>query len=207
MRTSRLEAFSDGVFAVAITLLFFNLKVPDLSNGNLGHALANQWPSYLAFVISFFTIGVCWVNHNSIFDRVSVADRALLFTNLGLLLGIVCIPFTTSLAATWYNQKSNAKLAIAIYCANWVLVSLFFMLILGHLYTHEHLAERSKGVTIKSLLSKGYIGLTAYIVATLMALISPVVAYLICAFLIVFFVFGVHQEELVIKEVQEEHNL
>jgi uncharacterized membrane protein len=98
VKPSRLEAFSDGVFAVAITLLVFNLKVPDIATGHLSRELGHQWPSYLAYVISFFSIGICWVNHHSILDRVAMADRELLFINLGLLLGIVSIPFTTSWA-------------------------------------------------------------------------------------------------------------
>ena len=101
MKPSRLEAFSDGVFAVAITLLIFNLKVPEIATGHLSRALGHQWPSYLAYLISFLSIGICWVNHHSILDRVAMADRELLFINLAVLFGIVTIPFTTSLAALW----------------------------------------------------------------------------------------------------------
>lgn len=97
MKPNRLEAFSDGVFAVAITLLVFNLKVPEVGSGSLSSALGHQWPSYLAYLISFSTIGICWVNHNSMLDRVVMADRDLLFIHLHLLIGIVTIPFTTSL--------------------------------------------------------------------------------------------------------------
>ena len=194
MKPSRMEAFSDGVFAVAITLLVFNLKVPDVALGHLGRALGNQWPSYVAYVISFLSIGVCWVNHHSILDRVVVVDRNLLFTNLGLLLGIVSIPYTTSLAAAWFNQGSHAKLAVGIYCANWVYVSGFFMLTIHHLMDHEHLSSSATGITLKSLLRKGYIGIISYLLATLCALVYPVLAFSICLILAAYYVFGVAEE-------------
>lgn len=194
MKPSRMEAFSDGVFAVAITLLVFNLKVPDVSSGHLSRALGSQWPSYVAYVISFLSIGVCWVNHHSILDRVVVVDRNLLFTNLGLLLGIVSIPYTTSLAAEWFDQGSHAKLAVGIYCANWVYVSGFFMLTIHHLMDHEHLSASASGITLKSLLRKGYIGIISYLLATLCALVYPVVAFSICLLLAAYYVFGVAEE-------------
>ena len=194
MKPSRLEAFSDGVFAVAITLLVFNLKVPELGSGHLSRSLGNQWPSYLAYVISFLSIGICWVNHHSILDRVAVADRELLFINLGLLLGIVSIPFTTSIAAIWYNQGSDARWAVGIYCANWVFVSVTYTLLTHHLMGHEHLSSQATGVTLISLQRKGYLGIGAYIIALIVSFIAPIVAFLICLALAIYYVFGVHQE-------------
>ena len=195
MKPSRLEAFSDGVFAVAITLLVFNLKVPEVAAGHLSSALWKEWPSYLAFILSFLSIGICWVNHHSIFDRLVVVDRELLFTNLGLLLGIVFIPFSTSLGANWYNQGSNAKWAAAVYCANWVYVSSFFILTIYHLRSHEHLSSNLSGSSLRSLHRKGIVGFSAYILATIMAFIYPAIAFLLCLGLALFYVFGVQQEE------------
>ncbi len=194
MKPSRLEAFSDGVFAVAITLLVFNVKVPDVASGNLGKSLGHEWPSYLAYLISFLSIGICWVNHHSIFDRVAMADRELLFANLGLLLGIVAIPFSTSLAATWINQGSNAKWAITVYCGIWVYTSAMYILIIRHLMEHEHLSANVTGVTLKSLLRKGYIGITIYILATIVAAFYPVAAFIMCFTLVFYYVIGVQQE-------------
>ena len=196
MKPSRLEAFSDGVFAVAITLLVFNLKVPDVAGGHLRNALGHQWPSYIAYVISFLSIGICWVNHHSILDRIAMADRELLFINLALLLGIVSIPFTTSLAAIWYNQGTNAKWAIGIYCANWVYVSATYILLIRHLMGHEHLATHATGLTLQSLLRKGLFGIVAYLVALVVSLIAPIVAFFICLALAVYFVFGVQGEAM-----------
>ena len=199
MKPSRLEAFSDGVFAVAITLLVFNLKVPAIiasAHHDLGRQIAHDWPSYFAYLMSFLSIGICWVNHHSIFDRVEIVDRALLFTNLGLLLGIASIPFSTSLAAAWYNQGSDGKTAVAIYCGIWVYTSIFFMLIIYHLMAHEHLSVVITGVTLKSLKRKGFIGLAIYLIATGLSFVSPITAFLICFCLGIYYIFGIEQESV-----------
>src|ERR1041385_8087175 len=96
MSTGRLEAFSDGVFSIAATLLVLELHVPDIGSG-LGQALLAQWPSYLTYVTSFATIGIIWVNHHSLFEHVRQVDRPLLFLNLLLLITGSLIPFPTSL--------------------------------------------------------------------------------------------------------------
>ena len=205
MKPSRLEAFSDGVFAVAITLLVFNLKVPDIASGHLSRELGHQWPSYLAYVISFFSIGICWVNHHSILDRVAMADRELLFINLALLLGIVSIPFTTSLGAVWYKDGSDGKLAVGIYCLNWVYVSATYILLIRHLMGHAHLSANSTGVTLQSLQRKGFIGIIAYAIATFLSLFLPVLAFLVCLVLAMYYVFGVADEAVSEEASRESH--
>lgn len=81
MDTNRLEAFSDGVFAIAITLLVLDIRVP-LSNAALGRALLNLWPSYLAYAISFIVIGAIWINHHAMFERVVRTDQTFLLLNV-----------------------------------------------------------------------------------------------------------------------------
>ena len=188
MKSNRLEAFSDGVFAVALTLLIFNIKVPDVAQGHLYKALSHNWPSYFAFLVSFFSIGVCWVNHHSIFDRVAIVDRKLLYVNLALLLGIVLIPFSTSLAAAWYRQGTDSKSAVAIYCAIWVYTSVMYVTILRHLLDHEHLAVNVSRVNLKMILRKSYVGISVYITATALAFVFPVVAFLLCLSFITYYV-------------------
>jgi len=195
MKPGRLEAFSDGVFAVAITLLVFNLKVPTTADGGLGRALGHQWPSYFAYVISFLSIGICWVNHHSILDRVVVADRELLFINLGLLLGIVSIPYSTSLAATWINHGVDSKWALGLYSGIWVYVSSMYILLIRHLMSHDHLASDFKGVTLKTLLRKGIIGLVIYFFAFLSALLFPLISLAICFILAAYYVVGVNETD------------
>ena len=96
--TARVEAFSDGVFAVAITLLILEIKVPGYE-GDLGAKLLLQWPSYLAFVISFAFIGVMWINHHRLFTHIRKSDDMLLMLNLALMFSVCIVPFTTALLA------------------------------------------------------------------------------------------------------------
>jgi uncharacterized membrane protein len=116
MDRGRLEAFSDGVFAVAITLLALNLAVKPPGNGTLAHLLAQQWPGYAAYLISFFTIGIIWVNHHMLVSNVLVVTRLLLFLNLVLLLFVVLIPVATATVADYLADGGfDAKLAVAVY--------------------------------------------------------------------------------------------
>src|SRR5947207_15849922 len=112
-QTGRLESFSDGVFAVAITLLVFNLQVPHLPTGAisvpaLGSALFKQWPSYLTFMTSFATILIMWSSHHSIFKLVYRADTPFLFANGLLLLLVTVVPFPTSLLAQYLTTPPAA---------------------------------------------------------------------------------------------------
>jgi uncharacterized membrane protein len=116
MSRGRLEAFSDGVFAVAITLLALNLAVKGPGHGTLAYQLAHQWPGYLAYLISFFTIGIIWVNHHTLVANVAVVTRTLLFLNLVLLLFVVLIPVATGTVADYLADGGfDAKLAVAVY--------------------------------------------------------------------------------------------
>ena len=99
MDRGRLEAFSDGVFAVAITLLALNLAIGGPSNVTLAAKLADHWPAFAAYAVSFVTIGIIWVNHHALFKNFSEIDRTLLFVNLLLLFFVVSIPFATSTIA------------------------------------------------------------------------------------------------------------
>jgi uncharacterized membrane protein len=118
VNSSRLEAFSDGVFAVAITLLALDLTVDGRGHGTLAHQLGHHWPSFAAYAVSFFVIGITWVNHHDLFTTFARVDRALLFLNLLLLMFIVAIPFATSTMATYFTQGgTDAHLAAALYAA------------------------------------------------------------------------------------------
>ena len=112
MRTDRTETFSDGVFAIAITLLVLEIRTP-VHSEDLWHDLGQLWPSYVGFVVSFFTIGVIWVNHHSQFERFVRADRTLLFLNLLLLFWVAFIPFPTALVAEYLRDGSTSAQHIA----------------------------------------------------------------------------------------------
>jgi uncharacterized membrane protein len=116
--TSRLEAFSDGVFAVAITLLILEIRVPHLpieSNGNLLVSPGRLWPSFLAFVLSFFVVLLIWINHHELFGMVNRVDRVLMFANGSLLLMVTFIPFSTAMLARYFGSPA-ANTAVVFYC-------------------------------------------------------------------------------------------
>jgi uncharacterized membrane protein len=130
--TGRLEAFSDGVFAIAITLLVLEIRPPRTENG-LWQGLVNEWPSFAAYITSFFIIGIMWVNHHSMFRSIVRADRVLLFLNLLLLLWMTLIPFPTGLVAEHLRAGgSDAAVAEAVYSANLTLAAIAFSLIWMH---------------------------------------------------------------------------
>src|SRR5215470_8105680 len=111
MERGRTEAFSDGVIAIAITLLVLDIKVPPVGeNGvSLGSALIRQWPSYAAYAISFLTIGVVWMNHHATFRRLREVDHCVLLLNLLLLLNIGILPWSTSLIAAYLIEPHGGR--------------------------------------------------------------------------------------------------
>lgn len=130
MEKSRLEAFSDGVFAIAITLLALDLTVPMVGQGHLAGALGDEWPRIAAYLVSFAVIGIIWINHHTIFRMVREVDRLLLVLNLGLLLTVVTLPFSTNLFATYLRQGGdNSHIAAAVYSADMLAMAVAFSVI------------------------------------------------------------------------------
>ena len=128
MSTNRLEAFSDGVIAVAVTLLVLNIEVPAPGSGHsLGHELLHQWPTYAAYVTSFITIGIIWINHHAMISRLGRADHTILMLNLLLLLSIGVLPFGTNLIATYLREGHGENLAAAIYAGLFLAMSIAFV--------------------------------------------------------------------------------
>jgi uncharacterized membrane protein len=118
MDRGRLEAFSDGVFAVAITLLALGLSVKGPGYGSLAHQLGHAWPAFVAYVISFFTVGIIWVNHHALVSNIVGVDRVLLFLNLLLLLFVVMVPFATGTVAEYLARGGfDSRVAVAVYGA------------------------------------------------------------------------------------------
>jgi TMEM175 potassium channel family protein len=140
--TGRLEAFSDGVFAVAITLLALNLAVtpPGPGQPTLAAKLAEHWPAFAAYVVSFATIGIIWVNHHTLFKNISEIDRRLMFVNLLLLFFVVSIPFATSTFADYLRASGgDAALAGAIYQGVFEGMSISFTLLFWWAIKRGHL--------------------------------------------------------------------
>ncbi|WP_374008289.1 TMEM175 family protein [Leifsonia sp. LS-T14] len=134
MKLSRLEAFSDGVLAVAITLLVLDLHVTPDSKLSLAQQLADEWPSFAAYALSFFVIGVIWVNHHAVTELVARVDRRLMFYNLLLLLFVSTIPFTTSTLASFLeHDDQDSRVAALLYGASMEGMAISFTLILAHI--------------------------------------------------------------------------
>ncbi|GHO88652.1 TMEM175 family protein [Dictyobacter formicarum] len=192
--TGRLESFSDGVFAVAITLLVFNLQVPHLPGAisvpALGSALLARWPSYLTFMTSFATILIMWVSHHSLFKLVYRTNTPFLFANGLLLLLVTVVPFPTSLVAQ-YLITPAAPLACAVYAGVFVVINVAYNL-LWWAATHQrrllHPAVTSHQV--KSVTRNQLLGLPLYLLATLLAFWNPYVSLGLCSCLWIFWAFA-----------------
>lgn len=179
--TGRVEAFSDGVMAIAITLLVLDLKVPPLetvTNGGLVEALALRWPSYVAYLAAFLTIGIIWLNHRTLVDRIARFDARLHWLNLLLLLGVATLPWPTALVAEYVQRGgADAAAATALYGLLATLMSLPWGFIWRHLADRPELMEPGYSAAYaRAEWKRGSIGVPIYAVATLVALVLPLVA-------------------------------
>jgi TMEM175 potassium channel family protein len=175
--TSRLEAFSDGVFAIAITLLILEIKVPTAdevhSADGLWLALAERWPNYVGYVLSFLVIGVMWTNHHAIFEYLKRIDRALIITNLFLLMGVSFLPFPTAVLADHLTNPSTRVAATAFYGATLVFTSITFNLLWWLGRRHRRFVETSMPAQGMRTITRRYaIGLVGYVVATCLAFVN-----------------------------------
>jgi uncharacterized membrane protein len=124
--TARIEAFSDGVFAIAITLLIIEVHVPAREHAEtLGHELLRIWPSYLGYLTSFLTIGVMWINHHYVFELIDRVDRTMLLLNTLLLMLIAFVPFPTAVLAQ-FIETGGARAAAVLYGATLTLTALTY---------------------------------------------------------------------------------
>jgi uncharacterized membrane protein len=183
---ARLEAFSDGIFAIAATLLVLDLGVPK-TGSSLLEGLLHQWPAYAAYATSFLTIGIIWVNHHAVLERLERVDRGLLFLNLILLLFVALIPFPTKVLAQYLQSGgADAHVAAAAYGVAMILMGLSFS-ILNYYATARGLMAGHERLTFSQQV-RFSIGLLMYAVGTGVALIDARIALLIYAALAVYYV-------------------
>lgn len=182
-RTGRVEAFSDGVIAVAITLLVLDLRVPQPAGGaSLAHQLGQLWPNYLAYVISFLAIGIMWINHHSTLRRLAAVDHSVLVLNLLLLMCIVALPFTTSLFATYLDAPAGGRQAAVVYAGSFLVTSMVFFALQCLLLTRrphllrEPLTPRQQ----RSILLRSAVAAPAYLLAALVGLLTPYLTLAVC---------------------------
>lgn len=187
----RVEAFSDGVLAVAITLLVLDLHVDAGSRAaSLAEQLGERWPSFAAYVVSFFVIGVIWVNHHAVFSLLAKVDRTLLFYNLLLLMFVTTIPFTTAtLADNLQGDTADVRVAVLLYGASMVGMSISFRSIL-HRMVHKNLlihpVDRATG---RKAINRFGLGTVVYPVVVVVGLFAPVVMLVLYAALTAFYMF------------------
>ena len=188
MSRGRLEAFSDGVFAVAITLLALNLAVAGPGHGTLAHQLASRWPSFAAYAVSFATIGIIWVNHHGVFKTFAAIDRVLVFLNLLLLFFVVLIPFATTTFATYLRGGGgDAHLAGAIYCLVFECLSIAFFLVFWYPIRRGLLERPIPPEAERAAVARFCLGSAGYLVAIGVAFVSPTAALAINGLLAVYY--------------------
>jgi len=188
----RLEAFSDGVFAIVITLLAFDLKRPDVgADASLASALWDQWPAYLAYFVGFLQIGVMWLNHHRLFHQVRAVDGVLLVLNLNLLMWVVLVPFPTAVVAEHLRDGGhNATTAMALFSAVLVANAISFVALFSWI-THD---ERITGslpppATIRTARIRFGVGLGGYLGAFGLSFVSPVAALVVCGVVALYYAF------------------
>lgn len=188
--TGRLEAFSDGVFAIAITLLVLEIGVPEAEFDDLWRGIGEQWPSYLGYVTSFLTIGGIWLIHHAIIRRVEVADGNVMRINLLLLMVVAFLPFPTRLVAEAIHDARAESAAVIFYGVSLLVVSSTLASLWRYLATHRDLLrddvsdEEVSGITNRTAPNVGF-----YLAFVALAFLVPQVAavgYLVLAVLLLF---------------------
>jgi uncharacterized membrane protein len=176
--TGRIEAFSDGVFAIAITLLIIEIGVPHLEGEppgtTLPEALLRLWPSFLAYVISFLQIGVIWANHHNRFRFIERSDHGLLFVNILFLMCVAFIPFPTALLAEYLDgTAAERETAGVIYAGTLAVTAVFFTLLWLYVAVNRRLVNRNLDPYLLRTMTRRYLlGMVAYLLVFLLAFVN-----------------------------------
>jgi len=187
LRTSRMEALSDGIFAIASTLLVLDLAVPSVRS-DVGHKLVEQWPTYLAYLVSFATIGNAWLNHSVITEYLERADAILLRLNLVLLFFVSVLPYPTHMLAEYLSSENAERIAVTVYGLNLLAIGAFTSLT-WHYAVAEHLVSGdNKEEEVRAISAKLDPSLASYAIAIGIGLLWPkvtVVLYLAIALFVI----------------------
>jgi uncharacterized membrane protein len=173
METGRVEAFSDGVFAIAITLLILAVGIEQAlaAKGDLGRQLLDLWPAYIAYAVSFLTIGIMWVNHHAVFRQFARVDRPLLLLNVLLLMLIAFVPFPTRIVADHARSASDREAAALLYGSTMTITAILFFSV--WFYGSRRLLRPDADRREVTGITRSYLpGAPTYAIATLVALVS-----------------------------------
>jgi uncharacterized membrane protein len=187
VRTSRLEAFSDGVFAIAGTLLVLELRIPP-DEPDLTRSLLELWPAYAAYLVSFLTIGIIWVNHHTLLEHCRRVDRRFLYLNLMLLIAVGIVPFPTSLVNRYILSDRGATAALVVYGLGALLIAIAFSGVFFYA-THDGRLV-GDGAEARRVRAEGKlfpIGLAAYSVGIALAFVAPVASLVVYGMTAVFY--------------------
>jgi uncharacterized membrane protein len=196
--TGRLEAFSDGIFAVAITFLVFDLKVPPFvaTTTPMGLALLlfSQWPSYFVFFISFATILIMWISHHSMFKLIHKSSTLFMFANGFLLMLVTIVPFSTAVVAE-YLTSSAAATACAVYAGLFMIINIAYNLLWWSAAYHHHLLKSNVAPSLIKDRTRNYLlGFPSYLLAVLLAFWNPAISIGICSILWLFWAFNSYEK-------------
>jgi uncharacterized membrane protein len=185
--TTRLEAFSDGVFAIAATLLVLEIGVNSADGSQLRHELIQIWPSYLAYVTSFITIGIIWINHHHNMRAIERLDRPFMFINLLLLLDVAFIPFPTKLVAE-YLRHDGERPAVIAYAGTLLLMAVLFTVWWRYARAGRRLIAPAVSEGELRAIDRGFApGLPLYTVVFALAFFSPLTAVVLTLVLAAFY--------------------
>jgi uncharacterized membrane protein len=178
MSTSRLETFSDGVFAIAATLLILNVHA---DGKDLGHALAHQWPSYAAYAFSFITIGIMWANHHGVFSQIDKVDRTFLLINVFFLMAVAFVPFPTALVAEHLRDNDLGPAALA-YGFTFTTTAVLYSALWFYAVTGKRLLRHDADPRVVSGITRSFLpGPWMYLASTLIAFWKPTVSIVLFA--------------------------
>jgi uncharacterized membrane protein len=194
LRTQRMEALSDGVFAIAITLLVLDLAVPQSKN-DLLHDFIHEWPAYLAYVVSFSSIGAIWLGHSTITEYLHRADSRLLRLNLLLLLVVSFLPFPTRLVAEFLGTRHNERVATTIYGLTLLAAAFILSVLWRYAVREDHVRPDALDEEVSELTVRLTPGLASYAILIGVGLFLPDVA--ICGYLVValYFIVPIHRRK------------
>lgn len=185
--TLRLEAFSDAVFAIAITLLIIEVPIPEVEGSeSLGDALLDQWPSYFAYALSFATIGVMWINHHWLFRDIARTNQNVLILNLLLLLAIAFVPFPTAVLAEYMREDEQLLAATLAYGGTFAVIAILWNALWTYVRTAGLLLPSLSQARIATVTRRNAMGVI-YVLALPLALISPWITIGISTGLAVFY--------------------
>ena len=174
--TGRIEAFSDGVFSIAATLLVLELSVPEADFNDLWKGIGDQWPSYLSYATSFLTIGGLWLLHHGIFRRLRFADSNVIRLNLLLLMAVAFLPFPTKLVAEAIDSASAERAAVLFYGATLLVISVLITVIVRYAGSRPDLIEEESRDQVVALAARTSPNLGFYVGVLALAVLAPRVA-------------------------------